>query len=71
MRIRGQIRRPDPEIRNGARRHWNNLIKPLGSLGRMEERAIRLAGVTGEVIPDVRRKAVLVMCGDHGVTKRG
>jgi nicotinate-nucleotide--dimethylbenzimidazole phosphoribosyltransferase len=39
--------------------------------GRMEGRAIRLAGVTGEVIPDVRRKAVLVMCGDHGVTKRG
>ena len=71
MQIRGQIRRPDPEIRNRARRHWNNLTKPLGSLGRMEETAIRLAGVTGEVIPDVRRKAVLVMCGDHGVAEEG
>ncbi|MFO7289028.1 MAG: nicotinate-nucleotide--dimethylbenzimidazole phosphoribosyltransferase [Bacillota bacterium] len=69
--IRGRIRRPDPEIRRKALRHWNNLTKPLGSLGRLEETAIRLAGITGEVVPDLSRKAVLVMCGDHGVAEEG
>lgn len=59
------------EIRGKARRHWNNLTKPLGSLGRLEETAIRLAGIAGEVIPDIRKKAVIVMCGDHGVAEEG
>lgn len=71
VQIRGQIRRPDPDLRQKARQHWDNLTKPLGSLGRLEEAAIRLAGITGEIIPEINKKAVLVMCGDHGVAEEG
>ncbi|HTI15941.1 MAG TPA: nicotinate-nucleotide--dimethylbenzimidazole phosphoribosyltransferase [Dictyobacter sp.] len=44
------------------------LTKPTGSLGRLEEIAVQLAGITGKVQPSVQRKAVVVMAADHGVT---
>nr|WP_156940446.1 nicotinate-nucleotide--dimethylbenzimidazole phosphoribosyltransferase [Paenibacillus forsythiae] len=53
------------------RRSVNNLTKPLGSLGRLEEIAVRLAGITGSVQPSVDKKAIVVMCGDHGVVQEG
>ncbi|SFI96243.1 nicotinate-nucleotide--dimethylbenzimidazole phosphoribosyltransferase [Thermoflavimicrobium dichotomicum] len=52
-------------------KHVNQLTKPLGSLGQLEQIAIRLAGIQGKKIPDVSRKAVIVMCGDHGVARSG
>lgn len=49
----------------------NNLTKPVGSLGLLEELIIRLAGITGKVEPDIEHKAVVIMCGDHGVVEEG
>lgn len=49
----------------------NNLTKPLGSLGELEEIAVRLAGIQGTVSPKVDKKAIVVMCGDHGVVEEG
>ncbi len=47
------------------------LTKPRGSLGRLEELSIRVAGMTGKPLPRLRDKAVLVMAGDHGVVAEG
>ena len=47
------------------------LTKPTGSLGRLEVIAIQMAGITGEVMPIVPLKAVIVMAADHGVTAEG
>jgi nicotinate-nucleotide--dimethylbenzimidazole phosphoribosyltransferase len=47
------------------------LTKPTGSLGRLEAIAIQMAGITGEVLPIVPLKAVVVMAADHGVTAEG
>ncbi|MBB6675353.1 nicotinate-nucleotide--dimethylbenzimidazole phosphoribosyltransferase [Cohnella nanjingensis] len=50
----------------------DQLIKPPGSLGRLEELAIRLAGITGTPVAErPLRKAVVVMAGDHGVCDEG
>jgi nicotinate-nucleotide--dimethylbenzimidazole phosphoribosyltransferase len=49
----------------------NNLTKPPGSLGRLEEISIRLAGMKADPLPDVSRKAVIVMAADHGVALEG
>ncbi|SFS64177.1 nicotinate-nucleotide--dimethylbenzimidazole phosphoribosyltransferase [Marininema halotolerans] len=49
----------------------NELTKPLGALGNLEEIVIRLAGMTGNVMPDIGRKTMVVFCGDHGVTEEG
>ena len=47
------------------------LTKPPGSLGRLETLAIGLAGILGTDHPTVRRKAIVIMAGDHGVTAEG
>lgn len=47
------------------------LTKPPGSLGRLEELSVQLAGITGTTRPRLARKAVVVMAGDHGVTAEG
>jgi nicotinate-nucleotide--dimethylbenzimidazole phosphoribosyltransferase len=55
-----------------ARARQDTLTKPPGSLGRLEELAVQLAGILGAPIPDLLRdRAVIVLAADHGVTARG
>jgi len=54
-----------------ARSRQDLLTKPQGSLGRLEELSIQLAGIQGKPIPQVRHKAVITMVGDHGVVAEG
>jgi nicotinate-nucleotide--dimethylbenzimidazole phosphoribosyltransferase len=49
----------------------DRLTKPPGSLGRLEEVAIRLAGITGRPDAPVGRRAVIVAAADHGVARLG
>ncbi|MDP9366141.1 MAG: nicotinate-nucleotide--dimethylbenzimidazole phosphoribosyltransferase [Chloroflexota bacterium] len=54
-----------------ARQRQAQLTKPAGALGRLEERAVQIAGLTGSPRPGHRRKLVIVFAGDHGVTREG
>jgi nicotinate-nucleotide--dimethylbenzimidazole phosphoribosyltransferase len=54
-----------------ARARQAVLTKPAGSLGRLEEIAVKLAGITANPRPQIRRKAIIVMAGDHGVAAEG
>jgi len=54
-----------------ARARQDTLTKPPGSLGLLEAISIRVAGITGEAIPQIQDKAVIVMAGDHGVVAEG
>ncbi|MBD0380071.1 nicotinate-nucleotide--dimethylbenzimidazole phosphoribosyltransferase [Paenibacillus sedimenti] len=54
-----------------ASRHLDQLTKPPGSLGKLEDIARQMAGITGEVMPEFEKKAVIVMAGDHGVCEEG
>ncbi|WP_018132202.1 nicotinate-nucleotide--dimethylbenzimidazole phosphoribosyltransferase [Effusibacillus pohliae] len=65
------IRELDREAMRLASERHNRLTKPPGSLGRLEEIAIRLAGIQGQPIPAAAPAAVVVMAGDHGVTEEG
>lgn len=49
----------------------DNLTKPRGSLGRLEELARRMVVVTGREHPGVTDKVVFVMAADHGVAAEG
>ena len=49
----------------------NQLTKPRGSLGRLEELAIWAAGVTGQPTPVLRRKIIVTAAADHGIARRG
>lgn len=54
-----------------ARERLDALTKPRGSLGRLEELAIQLAGMTGQPRPRFPRKTVVVLAADHGVAAEG
>lgn len=59
------------EVADQAQLHIDQLTKPQGSLGRLEEVAIHLAGITGETFPQVTPPGVLVYAADHGVVEEG
>ena len=54
-----------------ARDRQDQLTKPLGSLGRLEELSVLLAGIFGEATPSIGRKTVILAAGDHGVVAEG
>ena len=60
----------DEAARRGAQARQAQLVKPPGSLGRLEELAIWMAAVSGEPIPEVRAR-VVVAAADHGVADEG
>lgn len=63
---------PDSAAMRRAQQHIDGLLKPPGSLGRLESLAVQLAGMPGlKGTPHVNGKAMLVMCADHGVWDEG
>ena len=62
---------PDEAARAAAHAHWAALAKPLGGLGRLEAKVEDAAALTGNPVPDVSRRAVLVLCADNGVVAQG
>lgn len=57
----------DENVMLQARKYNDSLIKPFGSLGQLEEIAIQIAGITGQIKNDLQKKAIIVMCADNGV----
>lgn len=53
-----------------AKIRLDSLTKPKGSLGVLEEIAVKLAGIRGGQ-PSVGAKTVIVMAGDHGIATEG
>jgi nicotinate-nucleotide--dimethylbenzimidazole phosphoribosyltransferase len=54
-----------------ARQRQDNLTKPRGSLGRLEDLSCQLAGIAATNNPHIHHKAIIVMAGDHGVVTEG
>ncbi|TDI86469.1 MAG: nicotinate-nucleotide--dimethylbenzimidazole phosphoribosyltransferase [Chloroflexi bacterium] len=69
--LRDSICELDEAAMESALLRQAKLTKPAGSLGRLEELSIQLAGITGDLRPGTEDKAVIVMAGDHGVTAEG
>jgi NaMN:DMB phosphoribosyltransferase len=69
-RLRDAIRPLAPDAAVEAQRHLDTLTKPPGSLGRLEEIAVRLAALRGRA-PRVDRPVVFTFAADHGVVAEG
>lgn len=54
-----------------AQQRLNSLIKPRGSLGRLETIAIWLAGIKRNPVPQIGKKVALIMAADHGAALEG
>jgi len=62
---------PDPEDSARAQKRLDRLTKPQGSLGRLEELARLVVGMTGKKNPPMTDKVVFTLAADHGVTEEG
>ncbi|MBI2958572.1 MAG: nicotinate-nucleotide--dimethylbenzimidazole phosphoribosyltransferase [Chloroflexi bacterium] len=67
----GKIGDLDQRAMQAARSRQDTLTKPQGSLGRLEELSIQIAGITGKNQPRIANKAIITMAGDHGVVASG
>ena len=71
QRWKESIRTPDEGARAAARRQWDSIAKPLGSLGALEKLILDIAALTGSPQVDISRRAVVVCCADNGVVAEG
>ena len=70
-KIIAKIEGLDEAAMAAAKARQDTLTKPAGSLGRLEELSIQLAGISGEEMPKINDKVIITMAGDHGVVEEG
>ena len=65
------IQKPDGKLRQAALDQIDNLNKPKGSLGALEEIALQLCLVQQTLSPKLKHPCHLLLGGDHGIEKEG
>ncbi|MFZ2447167.1 MAG: nicotinate-nucleotide--dimethylbenzimidazole phosphoribosyltransferase [Syntrophobacteraceae bacterium] len=68
------LSRIEPADETWAQKAYERLhsqIRPRGSLGHLERIAARLAAIVRTLTPDLSRKIIFVMAGDHGIAAEG
>jgi len=65
------IKPVDQEWVLNAQKRTAQLVMPTRALGRLHDIAERLCGIQQTLHPAIKRKAVLVMAGDHGIVDEG
>ena len=66
-----EIRGLDRDAMDGARRRQDTLLKPVGSLGRLEDLSIQIAGITGQVLNALPGRVHYLFAADNGVYDEG
>lgn len=66
-----EIEAPSEEIYRQIRTGWDQAAKPLDGMGRFEELTARIGAILGSAVPDIGKKAVVVMCADNGIVEEG
>lgn len=70
-KVVNDIKDIDYKLIEKAQNRLDNLTKPLGSLGRLEELAKLCVGITGKENLALKNKVIFTFAGDHGVTEEG
>lgn len=63
------VRSLDCRAMKRAELRLDDLAKPKGSLGVLEQVMVKLAGITGRVVPSVNDVGCVVFAADHGVSE--
>lgn len=66
-----QIQDVDLALMVRTQERLDSLTKPLGSLGRLEEIAKQVAGISRDPRPKIRWKTIFTLAADHGVARYG
>ena len=59
------------EIYKQIKYNFDHIAKPIDSLGYFEEIFCKIGAVQGKVIPDISKRAVVIMCADNGIIEEG
>ena len=55
-----------------AKEHWDNIAKPIDSLGLLEDYVVKISGIVENAAPyDISHRALVIFCADHGVVEEG
>lgn len=65
------IEKPDENLRPSIIDKINNLTKPKGSLGRLEEIALQIALIQQALIPALHKPQNIIFAADHGIVDEG
>lgn len=69
--VLNRIESIDRQMMDITQKRLDSLTKPLGSLGRLEDLAKKVAGITSNEKPKIKNKVIFTMAGDHGVVEEG
>ncbi|WP_415718729.1 nicotinate-nucleotide--dimethylbenzimidazole phosphoribosyltransferase [Maridesulfovibrio sp.] len=69
LKIVNAVKHVDPDLESAARAHLDNLTKPLGSLGRLEDLAVKMYVASGGKAPQSDPARIYTIAGDHGVNE--
>ena len=70
-RLVTEIRLPDAYAQELAKERQDSLAKVPGSLGKLEEISVRIAGITGKVTGNsLKKQCVALFCADNGVSPK-
>lgn len=58
-------------FRSQAQQHWDSLGKPIDSLGVLEQHVTKLCMIERTTQPYIGRRALAVLCADHGCVREG
>lgn len=61
----------DERAAQAAQARWDNIAKPLGSLGLLESTVVRIAALTGSENISIAKRCVAMFCADNGVVAQG
>ena len=65
------IEKPDENLRPSIIDKINNLTKPKGSLGRLEEIALQIALIQQTLTPALHKPQNIIFAADHGIVEEG
>ena len=66
-----EITGPNKEVMEETQIIWDGFLKPMGSLGSLEDISVKISGMTGQVRNKIDKRAIVVMAGDNGVVEEG
>lgn len=67
--VLGKIKKIDYSMADKTQERLNNLTKPVGSLGRLEEIAKQVVEITQKEMPNFKDKVIFTLAASHGVTE--
>ncbi|MBQ9068661.1 MAG: nicotinate-nucleotide--dimethylbenzimidazole phosphoribosyltransferase [Eggerthellaceae bacterium] len=66
-----RIEPADSSAAQRAKDKWNDVAKPIGSLGLLEDAVVKIAALVGSENVDISKRCVAVLCADNGVVAQG